>query len=430
MIGRHCLFALAVVTLAALTLAPFCYAQGQRELIAVLDLDVAGTTPAQASAVTDRLREELLRTGVYTLVDRSQLSQILEEQALQQTGCTSQECAVQVGRILGIRKIVAGKVTRLSDSLWQLSTLMVDVETAETLRAETVIHEGDFVGLLRSGAAEMAQRLSGKVTAAPSAAGVGQLFVASEPTGAEIALDGVPLHRQTEALLDPIPAGRHTVVLSKGILAAAAGVTVEPGQIARLELRLAPRPAVIEVKSTPLNATVRLDGREIGRTPLTHEATPGTHVLEVAREGHLPAARQLTLGVERLNRVQADLAPKGPEWLAYEDGHSAWNWKRWSAFGGAALLGLYGLQQAQATRDAIRTAQDTNSLQTFQAASDEATAAKSRSDISYLLAVLLLGLGWWIHADEPQTPPNPSRIEVSALPAGAGAAGVSVAWAW
>jgi hypothetical protein len=150
----------------------------KKELIAVLDLDIQGATKEQGAALTDKLREELLKTGRFTLVDRSQLNAVLDEQALQQTGCTSQECAVQVGRVLGIRKIVTGKLTKVGENLWQVSTLMLDVETAETLRAESVLHEGSFVGLLTGGSAELAAKLSG--VAAPSdlsatAAGPGEV---------------------------------------------------------------------------------------------------------------------------------------------------------------------------------------------------------------------------------------------------------------
>jgi hypothetical protein len=105
-----------------------------KELIAVLDLQPVGASEPEAQALTDRLREVLLDSGQFVLVDRSQMEAVLEEQALQQTGCTSQECAVQVGRILGVRKLVAGKVVKISEDVWLLTALLVDVETAQTLK--------------------------------------------------------------------------------------------------------------------------------------------------------------------------------------------------------------------------------------------------------------------------------------------------------
>src|SRR5262245_5101418 len=66
-----------------------------KELVAVLDFEPVNTDKVQASALTDRFREELLKSGRFTLVERAQMDQILNEQAFQQTGCTSSECAVQ-----------------------------------------------------------------------------------------------------------------------------------------------------------------------------------------------------------------------------------------------------------------------------------------------------------------------------------------------
>lgn len=211
-------------------------AEQHRELIAVLDLDVAGTTPVQAGAVTDRLREVMLRSGAFTLVDRSQLEAVLNEQALQQTGCTSQECAVEVGRILGIRKIVAGKVTKLSEELWQLSTLMVDVETAETLRAETVIHEGNFVGLLRNGVMRMGERLSGKAVAPPPAAPEPAKTVLEVDTwsDAEVFLNGRRRGRGAQRFEELVPGAYEVEVRSEGARPWKQTVFLTPGQTVKL----------------------------------------------------------------------------------------------------------------------------------------------------------------------------------------------------
>src|SRR5262245_46761620 len=77
-------------------------ADPERELVAVLAVEAVGATALQASALGERLEEELLNTRRFRLVNRQQSDKILEEQAFQQTGCTSQECAVKVGQILGV----------------------------------------------------------------------------------------------------------------------------------------------------------------------------------------------------------------------------------------------------------------------------------------------------------------------------------------
>ena len=137
------------------------------ELVAVMDLTPQAARPEEALAITNQLRTQLLKTGKFTLVDRSQMESILKEQALQQTGCTSDECAVQVGKILGVRKIISGSVTKLSDHVWQVSLLMLDVESAKTLRAESETYEGNLVTVIRTGVPDLAARLAGNGVPAP-----------------------------------------------------------------------------------------------------------------------------------------------------------------------------------------------------------------------------------------------------------------------
>jgi TolB-like protein len=165
-----------------------------RELVAVLDFEAIGANKNQVAALTERLREELLQSGRYRLVERAQMDKILEEQALQQTGCTSQECAVQVGKVLGVRKLVSGKINKVEDDLWLLSATLVDVESAETLRAVSVQHEGAFRTLLATGMGSLAAKLTGgaAAAAAPAAAVAAQPPTPTRAAGsAAILVEGV-----------------------------------------------------------------------------------------------------------------------------------------------------------------------------------------------------------------------------------------------
>jgi N-acetylneuraminic acid mutarotase/TolB-like protein len=164
-------------------------AQG-KELVAVLDLGILGGNEAQGVALSNQLRSELLKTGKVTLVDRTQMEAILKEQALQQTGCTSQECAVQVGQMLGVRKLVTGMLTKIAEDLWQVSVQLLDVESGETLVQETFNHDGDYRTLLLSGMGKAALALVGAPPApAPAAA---QPIAAAAPAPAAAAPPAAP----------------------------------------------------------------------------------------------------------------------------------------------------------------------------------------------------------------------------------------------
>jgi len=146
--------------LGLLLLSGVAAAQPQRESMAVLELEIVGSTKEQGAVLTNQLRAELLKTGRWTMINRAELDKIMKEQAVQLQTCTEPSCAVQLGKLLGVRKIVTGQVTKVTDALWQLSVLLTEVETGEIKRQELVNHSGDFSSLFLSGMANLAQRLS------------------------------------------------------------------------------------------------------------------------------------------------------------------------------------------------------------------------------------------------------------------------------
>ncbi|MFI5400583.1 MAG: CsgG/HfaB family protein [SAR324 cluster bacterium] len=166
---RHLATAVAFAWISALLgVTAFCpwtaFAQGNvaREPVAIMAFDSVGASPAEVSATTDRLQDLLLRTNKFQLVDRARIDAVLKEQAFQQTGCTSTECAVQVGKVLGVHKLITGKVTKLDETHWVVSAALIDVESAETLRAPSLPYEGRFFDFLQNEVPTLADRLAGE----------------------------------------------------------------------------------------------------------------------------------------------------------------------------------------------------------------------------------------------------------------------------
>ena len=57
---------------------------------AVLDFVGSGINAQEAQVLTQRLGSELVQTEALIMVERSQMSEIMEEQGFQQSGCTSE----------------------------------------------------------------------------------------------------------------------------------------------------------------------------------------------------------------------------------------------------------------------------------------------------------------------------------------------------
>jgi len=96
--------------------------------LAILDLDPVGVDNVTALTVSDLLRTELFNTGLFMVIERQQMTSILKEQEYQMSGCTSTECAVQIGRLLSANKILVGTVNKLGKS-FIINARIVNVET-------------------------------------------------------------------------------------------------------------------------------------------------------------------------------------------------------------------------------------------------------------------------------------------------------------
>lgn len=95
--------------------------------IAVLNLRANGVSQRSAVAATNLIISQLINSNKFIVVERNQVDEILKEQGFQQTGCTDQECAVQIGKLLSANKILVGELTEYENSIL-ITVRVVDVE--------------------------------------------------------------------------------------------------------------------------------------------------------------------------------------------------------------------------------------------------------------------------------------------------------------
>ena len=127
--------------------------------------------------------------------------------------------------------------------------------------------------------------LSRSMTPAP---GVSGLLVETDPTEAEIWIDGEP--EGTSPLeLNGLPFGEHTVRIAKdGFLPLEESFDLAEGEpVDPLVFALQPEGISLFLESVPAGAAVTVDGKSLGTTPLEDvEIDPGQHEVRVARRGY------------------------------------------------------------------------------------------------------------------------------------------------
>jgi serine/threonine-protein kinase len=155
-----------------------------------------------------------------------------------------------------------------------------------------------------------------RMTAQPSPPGI---EVATHPTDAAVFVNGVRMGN-APLFLTPVPRGLHHVkVTREGFVPAELSLEVTgEGPPIPLRFTLQPATAMLRIESEPKAASVRLDGRGVGVTPLAAlPVTPGAHELRLEKAGYRPWVRKVsaTLGetlkvTAQLDRVDAPRARK------------------------------------------------------------------------------------------------------------------------
>ena len=114
---------------------------------AVLDFVGSGITTQEAQVLTQRLGSELVQTDALIMVERNQMNEIMEEQGFQQAGCTSAECAAEIGALLGVQKMISGSFGKIGNS-YTIEARMFSVESGETEKTVSKTYKGEVDGLL------------------------------------------------------------------------------------------------------------------------------------------------------------------------------------------------------------------------------------------------------------------------------------------
>ncbi len=157
----------------------------KKTTLALIDLEISKDLSQDISVVLSNLiRQEFVQSEDYEILDRNNMESILKEQDFVMSDvCAAKECAVQVGQLLGVEKILFGTVGSLGKKM--LITLqMVDVTSGKIDRIENETHVGaieDLDAPIRTVARKIAGLGTKEKRREPY-----EVVITSEPEGASV----------------------------------------------------------------------------------------------------------------------------------------------------------------------------------------------------------------------------------------------------
>jgi len=123
------------------------YAADVKPTVAVMDFESVGSEEHLGKAVAEIMRTELISTGQFRVLERSQLDRALSEQKLQQSGIIDDKSVVDLGKLLGANFIIIGSVVKMGTA-YTINSRMIDMKTGEATLGKNVT--GNDLNLLAS----------------------------------------------------------------------------------------------------------------------------------------------------------------------------------------------------------------------------------------------------------------------------------------
>ena len=287
------------------------YAQEQAVLVPMGALGAFSET--EKRIVFNRVQESL--SLHYSLVSQERFEKAQEQafDELEAEECTEDQCFALIQELLQVENLFVFNMTREKDYT-QLSLTRVDFDGQRTVR--TALCQDCNIEELNAKISGLVQSIAGSIVfSAPVIVPVtrerGSIFITSQPSGADIILDGKFLNEQSSILLKNIAVGRHTVILQKGDFERQYSFSVQANKITSLDLKLKIRSAQLLVSSKPFKADVFLDGKNIGTTPLQTKTTVGNHEVKLQLPGYIPQTRIIELNSNKHKEIVFFLKPFG-----------------------------------------------------------------------------------------------------------------------
>jgi hypothetical protein len=290
-------------------LLSICYSQTYHKQIAVLNLEAVGVSQGESITMTDRFRSELVNSGAFSIIERSELEEILTEQGFQQTGCTSDECAVEIGKLLNIRRICAGSIGKVG-ALYTVSVRMIDVETGEILLTVTEDCRCPVEEVLTGSMKKIADKLveASKSIVTISGGGMGDIYLKSTPPDAQIYINNKLQQERTPATVRNLPTGECLIKVVKGDFVGSRVVTVMPNDIVDITIAMGIGKGGIKLYSTPAEAEILIGDQPFGATPKVIRDLPaGDYVVSLRKDGFLEAKRTVKVSTDEFSNLEVAL---------------------------------------------------------------------------------------------------------------------------
>ncbi|MBU3916925.1 PEGA domain-containing protein, partial [bacterium] len=279
-------------------------------MVVVLPIEAPSLQKNVVKTFSKIFRSALTQTGAFNLVSSDIIDSVDADQIQEQYKCSREECSAIVAEQVNASQVITTQYNKISAGTYYLTASLKDIKTGRTIKEEAIQHDGNLETLpaqLNNLAKKLAE---GSAVARPTTVlskGTGMMVIKSDPSDANIVIDGRPIPEKTIALLQNIPIGKHTVMIHKGNLAASKEIILTADKTEDITLRLESARAELLIDSN-LKGAAYLNGRFEGETPLIKSFDVGTKVtVQIKLENYITHEEETVIQPFIQNKINATL---------------------------------------------------------------------------------------------------------------------------
>ena len=322
---RYLSLLLALVLLPAFT-GLSAQAPDVEKMLAVLDLNVQkGLDQTWTNTMTQAVVAGIISANKFQVIDRANRDKLLSEQALQCSDMTDNQCRVQMGKMLGVGRLVTGSITKVGDE-YIVNLQMIRVQTGQILSLEEygcACSPSD----LRRTAKVLAGRLMGLVVDMPKFSGpvyreglIGSdaeewtpdssseviVQFKSTPEGAMVEINDQPICNTP--CRRALGTGSYTVAMkSVQYVTRRENISVVQG-MQPVSWTLQENFGWLSVTSDPAGLPVKINGKASGSTPIDRMVmSPGGYEVLVISPQYIEAGKRVQ--IDRSEHEQVSIKP-------------------------------------------------------------------------------------------------------------------------
>ena len=289
--------------------------------VSILDFTGDDVSPKILRACYQKLETSLFESNRFTVIAKNQREQILEEMKFQSSGMCNEECAVEIGQLVGAEYLMLGEIIGFGKDFFQINIKIVNIEKGDVAEKVTKEIEGKLPDLLDA-MAESSREITRRITSGREAifnpkAGMevaqkkfGTVIIESNPPGANVFIDDVVMGFTPIELSEVEVGTRRLMLVKPGFEVLNKGVIVNEEIPINVSEVLIPQTGSLTILTEPSGAIVYLNEQAQGNTPLDIPGIKVGDVLVTVRlDNYEEITQRVTVEYRENNTKKFNLKP-------------------------------------------------------------------------------------------------------------------------